>query len=266
MPAVAPRRWKPAPAFSLSAAVHAGAAAALVATPSSWPWAIGALAANHAVLAVAGLLPRSRLLGPNLTRLPAAAVERSEIAITFDDGPDPAVTPRVLDALDAAGAKATFFLIGERAERYPRLAREIVARGHAAENHSHRHSTSFGWYGLGRTEREIAAAQAAIEAATGVTPLFFRAPFGMRNPLLEPALCRVGLQYVSWTRRAFDTVARDPARVLGRLADALAPGAILLLHDGTGRTGLAALPGLLAAIAACGLRPVTLRAALRRDA
>lgn len=264
--APAARRWRPAPALQASALVHAAGAVALVAAPASWPWVAGGIVANHAALALAGFLPRSRLLGPNLARLPAPAAQRGEVALTFDDGPDPEVTPRVLDALDAAGLKATFFLIGERAARHAALAREIVRRGHAVENHSHRHSTAFGWYGPGRARREVEAAQGAIADATGVAPAFFRAPFGIRNPLLDPALARCGLRYVSWTRRGFDTVARDPRRVLDRLARGLAAGDILLLHDGITvrrRAGaapaLAVLPALAARLAAAGLRSVTLR-------
>lgn len=262
----APRPWRPAPALKLSAALHAAGAAAVLYAPGAWPWVLGGLVANHAVLIGASFAPRSRLLGPNLVRLPAPAAARREVALTFDDGPDPEVTPRVLDQLDDAGIKATFFLIGERAARHPALAREIVRRGHAAENHSHRHSTAFGWYGLARARREIEAAQAAIADAAGIAPVFFRAPFGIRNPLLDPALARLGLRYVSWTRRGFDTVARDPQRVLGRLTRDLAAGDILLLHDGItvrprdgGAHALAVLPALAARLAALGLEPVTLR-------
>jgi peptidoglycan/xylan/chitin deacetylase (PgdA/CDA1 family) len=267
------RRWRPAPALQATVLLHAAGAVTLAAAPSSWPWVAGGIAANHAALAAAGFLPRSRLLGPNLARLPESAARRAEVALTFDDGPDPEVTPRVLDMLDEAGVKATFFLIGERAARHPALAREIVRRGHAAENHSHRHSTAFGWYGPGRARREIEAAQGAIADATGVAPVYFRAPFGIRNPLLDPALARCGLRYVSWTRRGFDTVARDPRRVLDRLTRNLAAGDILLLHDGItarlrdgGAQALAVLPALAARLAAHALQPVTLREACRGDA
>ena len=230
---------------------------------------LGALIANHAVLAGAGLVPRSRLLGPNLVRLPEAAARRGEVALTFDDGPDPEVTPRVLDCLEAAAMKATFFVVGKRARRYPALVREIVRRGHAVENHSDRHSTAFGWYGFARTQREIAAAQAAITAAAGVAPVFFRAPFGVRNPLLDPVLARCGLRYVSWSRRGFDTIVRDPARVMARLVESLAAGDILLLHDGvatgasprSGLPALEAIPALASRLQSVGLRSVTLRTA-----
>lgn len=267
-----PRPWRPAPAVQASAALHVVGAVALVAAPASWPWVLGGLAANHAALGVAGLLPRSRALGTNLARLPPAAARRREVALTFDDGPDPEVTPRVLERLDETGMTATFFLIGERAARYPALVREIVRRGHAVENHSHRHSTAFAFYGLARMQRELEAAQAAIADAAGVAPVFFRAPFGIRSPLLDPVLARCGLHYVSWTRRGFDTVARSSARVLERLARGAAAGDIYLLHDGvatharaSAAHALEVLPVLGARLSALGLRSVTLRTACAGD-
>src|ERR1700722_3215805 len=123
----APGRWTPSPLLYASGAVHLGAAAAVLARPRAWPWALGALAANHFALAAAGLWPRSQLLGPNWTRLPAQSGVSARAAITIDDGPDPAVTPRVLAQLAEHGAHATFFCVGFRVERYADLAREIVS-------------------------------------------------------------------------------------------------------------------------------------------
>lgn len=258
----------PTPALGATALLHAGGTAALLYDPVTWPWIGGGLIANHAVLTVAGFAPRSTLLGPNLARLPSAAAARGEIALTFDDGPDPEVTPRVLDLLDAAGMKATFFLVGTCVARHPAIAREIVQRGHGAENHSDRHSPAFAFYSVGRARRDIAQAQAAIADATGTLPGYFRAPFGIRSPLLEPALAALGLQYVSWTRRGFDTVAADARKVFDRLAGALAPGDVLLLHDSAACRArhaeppvLAALRALLRHLAERGLKSVTLRAA-----
>lgn len=266
-----PRRWRPAPVFWVSAVIHVGALLALFPWPQFWPWALSAVVANHLVLAGAGLWPRSRLLGPNRVRLPQGAVGRREICITFDDGPDPEVTPRLLDALDEFGAKASFFCIAARVAAHPEIARQIVARGHSVENHSHRHSTAFGWYGWRRLRREIELAQHILTAAAGRPPDFFRAPFGMRNPLLEPVLAHSGLQLVSWSRRGYDTVRRDPQWVLQRLVNGLAAGDVLLLHDGncarTRKDGrplvLAVLPALLQQVAAAGLQAVTLSAAMR---
>jgi peptidoglycan/xylan/chitin deacetylase (PgdA/CDA1 family) len=263
------RRWRPSGFLRGSFALHAAALAGLAVGPEHWPWALGAVAANHAALAAGSLLPRSGLLGPNWTRLPEAAAARGAVAVTLDDGPDPEVTPRVLELLARRGAQATFFCIGERAARHPRLVRDMVAAGHAVENHSLRHRHDFALLGPRRYLAEIGAAQGLLQDLTGRAPRFFRAPAGLRNPFLEPALARLGLQLVSWTRRGFDTRNADADDVLARLTRGLGAGDILLLHDGHAMRGaggvpvvLEVLPRLLDALAAARLRPVTLRAAL----
>jgi peptidoglycan/xylan/chitin deacetylase (PgdA/CDA1 family) len=188
------------------------------------------------------------------------------VAVTFDDGPDPRVTPRVLDLLEARGMHATFFCIGERVRAHPDLAQEVVRRGHAIENHSSRHHAAFPAMGMGGFHADIAAAQAEIERATGHAPRFFRAPAGLRNPLLDPVLHRLGLRLVSWTRRGFDT-RLDPERVTRILTRRLGAGDILVLHDteqaGKAAPVLEALPGILDAIERAGLHAVTLRDAFR---
>jgi peptidoglycan/xylan/chitin deacetylase (PgdA/CDA1 family) len=262
-------RWRPNAFLRGSAVLHAVALAGAALGPEFWPWALGAVAANQAAILAGGLLPRARLLGPNLTRLPAAAAARAEVALTLDDGPDPEVTPRVLEVLARAGARASFFCIGERAARHPQLVRAMVDAGHAVENHSRRHRHDFALLGPRRTLEEIGATQQALAALAGGAPRFFRAPAGLRNPFLDYALARLGLALVSWTRRGFDTVSTDPAAVFARLARGLSAGDILLLHDGHAartRAGvpvvLEVLPRLLEALGAAALRPVTLRAAL----
>jgi peptidoglycan/xylan/chitin deacetylase (PgdA/CDA1 family) len=266
MSAPAPRRWRPSAFIAGSALLHVAAIATVAARARLWPLALGAIVADHLALTGAGLWPRSRLLGPNMTRLPGAAAKR--VALTIDDGPDPEVTPAVLALLEAHRASATFFCIGERVARHAALARDIIARGHAIENHSQRHLHRFSLLGPAALGAEIARAQESITAATGVAPRFFRAPAGLRNPFLEPVLARAGLTLVSWTRRGFDTVNKSPAQVLARLTRDLAAGDILLLHDGHaartaagGRVVLEVLPALLQAFTAQGLAPVTLRAA-----
>jgi len=268
-------RWRPPTALKATAALHLGGALAFAGSPVAWPWIAGTLIANHGVLLAGCLAPRSQLLGPNRVRLPAASARRREVALTFDDGPDPDLTPRVLDILETRNATASFFCIGERAAAHPRLVREIVARGHSVESHSHRHSAAFAFYGPWRLLRELRSAQRSLAEAAGSAPIFFRAPFGTRNPMLDPTLARLGLAYVSWTRRGFDVVDRNAARVLGRLLRGLTAGDILLLHDGVAAlekageaTVLAVLPSLLERLADQGLRPVSLRAACsdERDA
>jgi peptidoglycan/xylan/chitin deacetylase (PgdA/CDA1 family) len=262
-------RWRPSPLLAASAAVHLGAAAALIARPRAWPWALSALLANHVLLAAAGLWPRSQLLGANWTRLPQRDGLMPGVAITIDDGPDPAITPRVLRLLEGYGACATFFCIGERVLRYPELAQEIVRRGHNIENHSQRHRHNFSLLGPNGMNAEVAQAQESIFRVTGSSPQFFRAPAGLRNPFLDPVLARLKLRLASWTRRGFDTVSADADAVFRRLANALQNGDILLLHDGNAaRTGrgeaviLEVLPRLLDALTARGLKSVTLRSAL----
>ena len=263
-PTAAPR-WRAPLLLKASVACHVGAGAAVIAAPALWPWALGAVALDHALITATGLWPRSTWLGANLRRLPAASIERSEVSITIDDGPDPAITPAVLDVLDAHGARATFFCIARHAQAHPALAREIVRRGHSVQNHSHRHAHTFSLLGPRAFAREIGQAQDALAQITGQRPRYFRAPAGLRNPFLAPVLHALELQLVSWTRRGFDTVRTEPAGVLARLTRELAAGDILLLHDAhcaTAPSGapvvLEVLPALLQRFTAAGLRAVTL--------
>ncbi|MBI0434928.1 polysaccharide deacetylase family protein [Roseomonas sp. KE0001] len=258
------RRWSPAPLVGASLGLHAGGLAALAAQPGLWPWLAGGLLANHALLTAAGMAPRNGWLGANLRRLPPAGAARRQIALTFDDGPDPAVTPAVLDLLERHGARASFFVIGERAARHPALLREMRRRGHSIENHTHTHPRHFAALGPFGMRREVLSAQAAIGAALGEAPRLFRAPMGLRSPLLDPVLAGAGLGLVSWSRRGLDGASGDARRVAARLAAPRA-GEILLLHDGNARRDaagrpvvLAVLPGLLGAVAAAGLSAVPL--------
>jgi peptidoglycan/xylan/chitin deacetylase (PgdA/CDA1 family) len=263
------RPYKPTPTISGSIGLHCAAGVGAVLHPELWHWSASAIAANHAMLTALGMWPRSTWLGPNYTRLPAASAARGEVAITFDDGPDPEVTPRVLDILQAHGARATFFCIAERALQHRGLCREMARRGHAIENHSRSHSHAFAFNGLAGFRREISAAQASLREASGREPLFFRAPAGLRNPLLDPVLHELRLRLVSWTRRGFDTRNQQAGDIVSRLTRGLAGGDILLLHDGEpARTPsgtpvvLEALPRLLDAVQAASLKVVTLHHAI----
>jgi peptidoglycan/xylan/chitin deacetylase (PgdA/CDA1 family) len=261
------RAWRPGIALRLTVLFHILALGVLVARPAWWPWIVSALVLNHVALLLMGLWPKSRLLGDNMLRLPQGAAARNEIALTFDDGPDPDVTPKVLDILDTHQAKASFFVIGDKALAHPALIREIIGRGHSIENHSRRHSSVFGFFAWNALKRDIGATQDIVAGITGHAPDFFRAPMGIRNPLLDPVIAQFGLRYITWTRRGFDTVTREPAVVLKRLSRNLRAGDILLLHDrkthGQYAIVLDVLPSLLERISAAHLKAVSLPAAMQ---
>jgi peptidoglycan/xylan/chitin deacetylase (PgdA/CDA1 family) len=246
--------------------LHLAALAAVVLGPDEWLWwALGAVAVNQLALTALGLWPRSTLLGPNFNRLPAAAQARGEIALTFDDGPDPAVTPRVLELLEAHGVRATFFGIPSTPNA-TLILREIVRRGHAVENH--RAATCDV-----RDDGMEESAARSRRPSTRCCPRRPRAallPSARRPAQSAPrsVLHEMGLRLVSWTRRSFDIAARcrpgrrAPARWTRR-------GDILLLHDGHSARNangtpvvLEVLPRLLDAARAKGLRFVTLGQAI----
>jgi peptidoglycan-N-acetylglucosamine deacetylase len=187
--------------------------------------------ANHVVIGTVGVLPKSTLLGPNIRRLPHTP-SSNVLTLTFDDGPDPSLTPRILDMLDDAGARATFFCIGERVEAHPHIVAEIRDRGHGVENHSYSHPNLFSLQGPGAMKQEVIRAQESIHKHFGRRPQFFRAPAGVQSPWLGPVLGAAGLSLVSWTRRGYDAVSSDSRRVADRLVNNLGAGDILLLHDG----------------------------------
>ena len=256
------KRYRPTPFLAGMAALHAAGAVTLAVAPRHWPAVLGTLFGSHVVMAGLSLWPQSRLLGPNLSRLPEAAAGRGEVALTFDDGPDPEVTPRVLDLLDRAGARASFFCIGRRVEARPDLAAEIVRRGHRVENHTWSHPNGFACYLPPAQRRQILRTQEAIEQAAGRAPELFRPPAGFRNPLTEREIFHTGLTLASWTRRGYDTVVREPREILRRLLKGLAAGDVLLLHDGSAMTGggnpvvLEVLPRLLDELSTRGFKAV----------
>lgn len=267
-----PRRWTPSPTLKASFVVHGAAAVGALALPQHWPWALAAVAANQVLLTVAGLLPRAQLLGPTLTRLPPGAAAQRLVALTFDDGPDPEVTPQVLDLLDEAGVRASFFCIGWRARAHPALCREIVRRGHQVENHGDAHANHFALFGPRRMRADILAAQHTLSELCEREPRFFRATAGLRNPFLDPVLAELDLELAAWTRRGFDTRCADPAIIHHRLRNNLAAGDILLLHDGNSRHDqhgrpviLGVLPRLLADLRAAELKPLPLGQCIDQD-
>lgn len=259
------KRYNPSAFVSASAAMHILALGSIAFKPTLWPFAVGALVVDHAGLVLGGLLPRCRILGPNMTRMQAKANSSRAVALTFDDGPDLECTPRVLEVLHRHNVNASFFCIGRSVAENSSLVREMVERGHRIENHTWSHPNSFAFLSPAGLSAEIGRAQSVITQVTGRAPRYFRAPAGIRSPWLDPVLHRLRLRLVSWTRRGFDTVEKDPDRICRRLLKDLAPADILLLHDGgaldaahRGSVVLNVLPRVLAEIKHKGLEAVPL--------
>lgn len=205
--------------------------------------AIGALGAAHALFCTTAALPNHRLSGPLARNFspPGRAVW-----LTIDDGPHPDSTPAILEVLRRHGARATFFLIGRRAERHPELVRAIVAAGHSLGNHTYSHPSATFWTaGPRRIAREIDRAARAIAAAGVAAPVFFRPPVGMANFFVAGALRRRGLVRVGWSARGFDTRPQDPDRMVDAIVRRCRPGGIVLFHELGATAGAAPLDRLL---------------------
>ncbi len=203
----------------------------VVATWWWFGWHVGLplMIATHLVFWWGVLCPGSALYGPVLTRLP---INDMRVWLTIDDGPSDE-TPALLDLLDAHHAKATFFVVGERAAARPQLVREIAARGHGIGNHSATHPAGMFWaLGPRRMRAQVSNCQDMLFAITGTRPAWFRAVVGFANPFVSAPLRDCGLARVAWSARAFDAVEADPVRVLARIERKLSPGAIVLLHEG----------------------------------
>ena len=150
--------------------------------------------------------------------------------LTFDDGPDPEVTPAVLDALEAAGARATFFLVGEQLMRQPRLGGELVARGHEVALHGFAHERHANL--SPRVVRDdLARGLGAVEAATRVRPRFYRPPYGEFSDASYAACADLGLEPVLWSGWGMDWEAIAPERIAELVGRDLDDGAIVVLHD-----------------------------------
>jgi len=150
--------------------------------------------------------------------------------LTFDDGPDPDATPAVLDALDRAGAKATFFMVGEQLMSHQALGREVAARGHEIALHGFAHEPH---EQLTPTQArdDLARGLGAVEAATGRRPQFYRPPYGRFSEHSYEACRKLDLRPVYWSAWGSDWDALPPERIADLVLRDLADGTIVLLHD-----------------------------------
>jgi peptidoglycan-N-acetylglucosamine deacetylase len=184
-----------------------------------------------------------------------------KIAITFDDGPDQN-TLIILEILARHNAKASFFLIGEKAEKNKDLVKGIKNAGHTIGNHTYDHKPYFPIMGVRKISENIAATQDVLQSIGGTKPLFFRPPFGVTNPLIAKALKKFKLIVIGWSVRSFDTIKKDPDKVLIRITNRLQPGSIVLLHDTT-KNVVPILQGLLLYCKKQDLTPVSLDELIR---
>lgn len=208
------------------------------------PWLISAPAA---VAAAAGLAaygainPRAQIFGRTVYRTNSPR----KLAITFDDGPNPSITPKLLDLLDQHKARATFFVMGAFVRDSPELLREVFSRGHVIGNHTETHPNLFR-KNLSEIRVELRLCQMAVKNALGTPPKWFRPPFGLRNPLLAMAARELDLRIAMWTLMPKDWKAPSAQWLIGRMepiarrAQRLASrkqggGDILCLHDGSHR-------------------------------
>jgi peptidoglycan/xylan/chitin deacetylase (PgdA/CDA1 family) len=177
---------------------------------------------------------------------PPPAAAPKYVVLTFDDGPDPRYTPKILDILDRYGAKATFFVIGTEAKRHPELTRTLTVRGHSVQNHtwSHADLSKLSW---GAFQRQVKDTDAQIRADGGKVPGCLRPPYGTRNALLDRRAAALGKRLVLWDVDSRDWTRPGAAAIEQRVATKVRDGSVILFHDGGGDRAqtIAALPGIL---------------------
>ncbi|HEY4155097.1 MAG TPA: polysaccharide deacetylase family protein [Puia sp.] len=188
-----------------------------------------------------------------------------EIALSFDDGPDPFFTPVILDLLKERGVETIFFCIGKKIPGNENILHRIVAEGHLIGNHSYSHQRFFDLFGPDKMHEDLQQMNEAIQAATGLLPRLFRPPYGVTNPNLKKAVERNRFISIGWNLRSYDTVIRDENRLMQRVLRRIKPGSILLFHD-TSETTVKILPDLIGKVQQDGYRIVRLDKMLKLKA
>ena len=242
VPALAPFSPSPAAAgvFTSSPATPAVTAAPVVPAQA-------ASAAAKPAAATAGSLRRA---------YNSVNVDERYVALTFDDGPNPETTIKLLDTLKARGVKATFFVLGSRAAQHPAIVRRMVAEGHEVANHSWNHP-QLPKIPRAAAEKQIEDTQAAVAQATGQRPIYIRPPYGAMTPALRSHLeQKYGLTFIYWSVDPLDWKNRNANTVREKVLAQVHPGAIILLHD-IHPTTVAAVPQMLDTLIARGYKFAT---------
>jgi peptidoglycan-N-acetylglucosamine deacetylase len=234
---------------------------ALLVGPPPFAWAMAVLLAYGGLVVASVMSLRLRVFVDAVVRGPRGA---RGVALTFDDGPHPKWTPRVLATLAKHDAKATFFLVGRKAAKHPELVQAILAAGHAVGSHSWGHDRLLSLRREKTVREDLRRGLEAIERITGTRPTLFRPPVGHTNPNIARVVDALDLTVVGWSAAGRDGLASAHVDdVVARVRRELRDGAIVLLHDApeTGDrepAGIKALPAILDAIAAEGLDVVPL--------
>jgi peptidoglycan/xylan/chitin deacetylase (PgdA/CDA1 family) len=205
----------------------------------------------------------SPVFGSALGELPGNG---NRVALTFDDGPNPEATPRILDALADHRVRATFFILGAHAERWPDLVRRVALEGHQIGNHGYFHR-KLHFKSPSYVKRDMTLGKKAIERACGVTPQFFRAPHGFRSPWVNSIAHSLGERTIGWSLGVWDSDRPGVDAIVSRTLEGARPGSILLLHDGDGYNAngnrlqtAQALPRIISGLRDRGFEIVTLPA------
>ncbi len=151
--------------------------------------------------------------------------------ISFDDGPDPTNTPKILEVLAKHDIKAVFFTIGRKVEEQPEIAKQIIQEGHLIGNHSYEHNNFMSLFTRKKLRDDIGKAQLTLKNVTGIDTPYFRPPIGYTNPRYASVLGELKMKCVGWTLRSYDTVIKDAEKLKKRLNTLIKPGNIILLHD-----------------------------------
>ncbi|TRZ71571.1 MAG: polysaccharide deacetylase family protein [Bacteroidetes bacterium] len=169
--------------------------------------------------------------GYHMKALCNMVTEEKMVSITFDDGPNGELTPKLLDQLKNIGIPATFFCIGRKIKGNEDLLKRMHSEGHLIGTHSYSHSNWFDLFSPSRMRKELEISSQAVFEATCKKPLLFRPPYGVINPMLKRALHDSGVHVIGFSNRAWDTSSRKKEIILARVMKNLKPGDIILLHD-----------------------------------
>lgn len=196
--------------------------------PHQW-WILVPLFGLYLVMLIAG----SMFIRINfyLKALNEGVKSEKVAALTFDDGPDPVITPKVLAILEKHNVPASFFIIGKKAKKNGALLKRIISQNHLLGIHSYKHGFFFDFYRKTDMEQDLLRTEDAVTCITGKKPLLFRPPYGVTNPTLANAVSNLDFKVIGWSVRSMDTTIKDAERVSKRVLGKLRPGAVILMHD-----------------------------------